>query len=738
VKTRTGETAGRRVGESLLSFAGWWLAAWLTTQAFPAVSEYLPISLLWMANAMAYGAVLSLGPRLIPAFTLAALTWNIARGDALPEIVIGTGAFLVVMLFVVSFARLLDARVEQDQARRLLRVPIIAIASASVFTLLGVWQFAEGGLPATELVIALWLSEATSVLLFTPLVQQLLTVGLRSRGTPRFRPITGVVAVWTLTAFLVLTALLLVGRQSHTGREWLPYLALTVPMLAIYLLPTSITRLAVAGFVLVWVGVHYMVFTRPDGLVEIDALLNGQMIIFTATLIAFLAIESVGSFEEANRRLKAARLRDGVTDLDNDLGLTRHLRELLDPGQPFRHLAVIGAQIPDVDDLSTLIGLDEVHRVERLIGDTFRNVRPAPHMPAGRLQPGLFALLIPEPDASSQAVDIATELRASLERAESEGRLPTARQRIRIAVLDIVAADDHRHLATLLFRACLKDAEQDDRPFHHHRESASELIADHRRALEWARNLREALAGESAAGDLVLFAQPIVDRHDPEARRIEVLLRWRTPEGRIEPPGEFLGIAEHFGLMPKLDRWVLDHSLAAVGDLASGNRLDEVAINVSGDSLAGDWLPSRIEALLDAHHWPAERLCLEITETMLIRDMARAQRNLATLHQMGVAIAIDDFGTGRATFSYLQHYPVDELKIDGSFIRRLAESSFDREVVKATCTLAAHLGSRVVAEFVETPQQVQILEELGVHFHQGYGVARPGPLAAYLAELPAS
>ncbi|MFN2381072.1 MAG: hypothetical protein ABR561_00780 [Guyparkeria sp.] len=129
----------RRASESLLAFGGWWLTGWAVSHAFPAVADYLPISLPWAANALAYSAVLSLGPRLIPAFTLAALTWNVARDDALHEIVIGTGAFLVVMLFVTGFSRLRERRVEQAPARRLLRVPIIA--SASVFTLLGVWQF---------------------------------------------------------------------------------------------------------------------------------------------------------------------------------------------------------------------------------------------------------------------------------------------------------------------------------------------------------------------------------------------------------------------------------------------------------------------------------------------------------------------------------------------------------------------------------------------------------------------
>ncbi len=736
VAARGTTSAARQAGESLLAFGGWWAVAWLVSQAFPAVADYLPISLLWVANALAYGAVLSLGPRLIPAFTLAVLTWNIARGDALPEIIIGTGAFLLVMLFVDRFSRLLESRVEQDQTRRLLRVPIIAITSASVFTLLGVWQFAGGGLPTTELVIGLWLSEATSVLLFTPLVQQVVMARVRHHGPPRFRPITGVIAAWTLTAFIVLAALLLLGQRDETGREWLPYLALTVPMLAVYLLPTSVTRFAVAGFVLVWVGIHYEIFTRPDGLVEVNALLNGQMIIFTATLIAFLAIESVLSFEIANRRLRAARLRDGVTDLYNDMGLTRRLSELVTSGERDGRLALIGVQIPEVDDLSALIGLDEVHRAERVIGDILRTVRSGPEMPAGRLQPGLFGMLVPGRDEADRATEITSRLRRAIDVAERDGQLPTARQGVRLALLDNVTAEDQQQLTTVLLIACQKDADHEDSPFHHHRTTAIDLIEDHRRTLEWARTLRGALAGDRSPGHFELFAQPIVDRDDPETQRIEILLRWHTPDGRIEPPCVFMEIAEDFGLMPKMDRWVLDNALAAIDSETSRRHLAEIAINLSGDSLTGDWLPSRIEALLDTHGWPAERLCLEITETMLIGDTAQAQDNIAALHDLGVCIAIDDFGTGRATFSYLQHYPVDELKIDGSFIRRLAESNFDREVVRTTRALADHLDCRVVAEFVETPEQVALLEELGVHFHQGYGVAEPLPLADYLSALP--
>ncbi|MDR5905749.1 hypothetical protein [Franzmannia qiaohouensis] len=124
---------------SAQAFIIWWCAALLVSLTLPAMSEMLPISPLWMANALAYGSVLVHGIRLVPAFALAALIWNIARGDALLGIVVGTAAFVIVMLFVAGFSAWLERHIDQDRARRLLRVPIIALFSALLFTLLGAW-----------------------------------------------------------------------------------------------------------------------------------------------------------------------------------------------------------------------------------------------------------------------------------------------------------------------------------------------------------------------------------------------------------------------------------------------------------------------------------------------------------------------------------------------------------------------------------------------------------------------
>ncbi len=723
--------------DSVLAFAAWWAAAALTTLLYPTVADYLPISLIWLANALAYGAILSRGAQLIPAFTLAALTWNIARGDAPADILIGTGTFLAVMLFVRGFARVLARKVEHDQARRLLRVPIIAMASATVFTSLGVWQFTDG-IPDNALTAGLWLSEATSVLLFTPLAQQLLSPGPAiQRPLGEFRPVSGVIAAWTLTAFIVLAALLLTGRGDGIAQRWLPYLALTVPMLAVYMLPTAVTRFAVSGFVLVWVAVHYQVFDMGHGLVHVRSLLNGQMIIFTASLIAFLAIESVRSFETANRRLQAARLRDGLTDLLNDMGLASALRERLtgtpDPG----HAPVIAVQVPDIDDLYTLVGHDAALGLERRIAEILRQTTGNPGLAAtARLQPGLFALVPPASGRRAQTpAELAEGLRARLRSAEQEGQLPTGRLGLRVTLLDRVEHDDLAHLAPLLLMAARRAGGEDHEGFYRHSGRPMELIEGHRERLERARHLREALAGNDAEGRFLLYAQPIIDRRDREAHRLEILLRWAGADGAIQSPGTFMPVAEDFGLMPRIDRWVLERALEQVRAHPAHARLTEVAINLSGDSLAGGWLPDTVADLLERHAWPAERLCLEITETMLIHDTRAARRNLDALRAMGVHLAIDDFGTGRATFAYLQEYPVDQLKIDGRFIRRLTESGFDREVVRSTCALADHMGSRVVAEFVETDAQVELLGELGVDLLQGFGLAEPRPLQDGLAAI---
>jgi EAL domain-containing protein (putative c-di-GMP-specific phosphodiesterase class I)/GGDEF domain-containing protein len=555
------------------------------------------------------------------------------------------------------------------------------------------------------------------------------------RGSHGLRPLGLALGTWSLVAASILIGLWLFGDSEDVPQRWLPYLALTIPILAVYLLPGGLPRLALPLFVLAWTAVHLRLFTSGGGVLDEPAMLNGQMIIFTATLVGFLAIEAVHSYDLANRQLDAARLHDGLTGLYNDLGLTEQLRDRTEEAASSPPHALIGIQVPDIDDLATLTGLDEAHGIERRIADTLRHCVSSREGLGARLQPGLFALLVPVTVDGVTPLTLANRLCAGLREAESEGRLPVARLGLRVALVEGVEPSQHGHLTSLLLMACQRAGKQETERFYHHREAPNHLIDGHRDVLDWAGRLRDALAGNAKNGDFELFAQPILERDRPEVHRAEILIRWRQPDGSLKGPDSFLGIAENFGLMPRIDEWVLNRALALVAGHPAGRHLTEIAINLSGNSLEGATFPETLAAALEHNAWPPAQLCLEITETMLIQDTQLARHNVQAIHDLGVRLAIDDFGTGHATFAYLKQYPVEELKIDGSFIRDITTSGFDREVVRSTCALADFLDARVVAEFVETQAQMDALADLGVNYLQGYGIAHPMPLITYLDSL---
>ncbi|RCV89753.1 EAL domain-containing protein [Billgrantia montanilacus] len=533
---------------------------------------------------------------------------------------------------------------------------------------------------------------------------------------------------WCALAIAVLALISAMDRMPWVLSSWLPYLALVMPILAVYLLPVGLPRLVAPLFVLAWTVVNLNLYTDSAGVLDETAMLQGQMILFTTALVGFLSIEAVNSYHRANRRLQQASRQDGLTRLSNDLGMTESLagRKVDEP------LALIGIQVPDINDLATLIGLDEVHALECCIADTLRETVPTGCVASARLQPGLFALLVPLDEASAT---VAHNLRYALNSAEQDGRFSLARLELRVVLVEGIESNDARHLTSILLMASAKAASQEGEYFYHHHGEPETLIEAHRDALYLVGHLRDALAGVTHGGNYEIFAQPILDIWQPEVIRAEVLLRWRHADGRLLEAGEFLPVAEHFGLMPRLDAWVLSKVLSIISTHPGGERLDEVAINLSGDSLAGVDLVRSLSECLDRSGWPAERLCLEITESMVIHDVQVARENVMQLHTLGISLAIDDFGTGHASFAYLQDFPVQELKIDGRFTKGIVQRGIDREVVRATCAIADYLGARVVAEFVETSDQIDVLSQLGVHCFQGYGICRPIPLEGYLEGL---
>jgi EAL domain-containing protein (putative c-di-GMP-specific phosphodiesterase class I) len=237
------------------------------------------------------------------------------------------------------------------------------------------------------------------------------------------------------------------------------------------------------------------------------------------------------------------------------------------------------------------------------------------------------------------------------------------------------------------------------------------VLSDFRRGLE--------------SDEFVLHFQPVVDLDGSEVRGAEGLVRWQHPELGLLPPPDFVPIAEQSGLIGPLTRYVLEHAVSeCAGWRATGHDL-AVSVNLSVRDLLDRDLPNQVSRVLGAYSLPSERLHLEITESMIMSDPERALATVRRLRELGVKISVDDFGTGYSSLSNLKQLPVNELKIDRSFISTLLQDESDLIIVRSTIHLGHDLGLSVVAEGVEDELTLKRLALLGCDLAQGYHLGKP-------------
>jgi len=240
------------------------------------------------------------------------------------------------------------------------------------------------------------------------------------------------------------------------------------------------------------------------------------------------------------------------------------------------------------------------------------------------------------------------------------------------------------------------------------------------------------------ADEFVLYVQPIKPLVDQAlAPHAEILIRLRDKDQQIIPPGLFLPAAERFNLMPSIDRWVIEHAMAAIEQYSAEVELSQLVltINLSGQALSDSGFIQFLRAVLEKYNPRPGSICFEVTETTAIRDMQLAREIMSDLRSRGVKFALDDFGTGLSSFSYLQQLPLDTLKIDGSFVREIVTDDVARTMVKAINDVGQSMGLTTVAEFVSNPEIEGVLKDIGVNYGQGYSLAKPLPLHDYLASL---
>ncbi len=244
--------------------------------------------------------------------------------------------------------------------------------------------------------------------------------------------------------------------------------------------------------------------------------------------------------------------------------------------------------------------------------------------------------------------------------------------------------------------------------------------------LELDKDLDQALAND----EFVLYFQPQLDLNDSSINSVEALIRWQHPRRGLLPPIDFIPLAEESGRITDIGRWVVKAACRQLAKWQNGPYANlRIAVNLSGRELDDESIVDHIQEVLESHGVPADRLEVELTEEIFIQNIEHNLNQLSKLHKLGVHLAIDDFGVGYSSLGYLRDFPVDLLKIDRSFITNVTERHDDAVITRAVINLAHNLGIQVVAEGVETREQLNFLKNHRCDLIQGYLISRPIPAA---------
>jgi diguanylate cyclase (GGDEF)-like protein len=444
-------------------------------------------------------------------------------------------------------------------------------------------------------------------------------------------------------------------------------------------------------------------------------------------LLEALAAQAGATLESARlvERLRHEAAHDPLTGLANWSRLRSDADAAIGRGGP---VALVLMDLDRFKDVNDTLGH---HNGDVLLLEVARRLAAYRRegMTVGRLGGDEFAVVLIDPSDAEAAARVGRELIDLVAR-------PVVIEGVRLEMAASVGIAVHPEhgldAASLLQRAdvAMYSAKAEHAGVAMYQPSEDHVSA---RRLVLAGELRRAIDD----GELVVAYQPKASLEDGRAVGVEALLRWQHPELGFVAPDEFIPIAERTGLIVPLTTYVLDRALGQCATwLGSGLQVG-VAVNLSVRNLLDSELPDQIGALLVRHGVEPRRLTLEITESSVMADPARAVDVLERLSRIGIRLSVDDFGTGYSSLTYLKALPVDEVKIDKSFVLSMATDAGDAAIVRSIIDLGGALGLTVVAEGVEDEEAWGRLAELGCDVVQGYALSRPVPAEAATAWLAA-
>ncbi|MGB5722612.1 MAG: EAL domain-containing protein, partial [Woeseiaceae bacterium] len=460
-------------------------------------------------------------------------------------------------------------------------------------------------------------------------------------------------------------------------------------------------------------------------------------------MIAVVARHDLHVFSNGDRNLlevmakKASRIihthHDSLTGLMNRSGFESVLMTSL-AGSQSKNLehALLHINIDQLHVVNDLMGFQIGDLLIRRVAKTLKTVLRDTDT-VSRLGGGEYGVLLPNCDMR-QSYAVAEKIRTAIRALSvvSAQRPLEVSACIGIALLDRAAEGISGVMASaeLACKAAKEEGKDRIQTF----EEDNKMLVRRSEEIEWIGRVQEALRDDL----FVLYCQPVMPLLDSSrSAHFEVLIRLRDYNGDVLSPYLFLPAAERYQLMPMIDRWVVHHTLKALGacwkTIAVGDPV--FCINLSGQSFSNPGFQAFLMDEIVEAGLPPKNICFEVTETVAISHIDDAVDFITALRNFGCSFSLDDFGAGLSSFGYLKVLPVDYLKIDGSFVREVTSDTVSRSMVEAICQIGKTMKLSIIAEFVGDEETKDVLRAIGVDYAQGYGVGKPTSLSGILEDL---
>lgn len=440
--------------------------------------------------------------------------------------------------------------------------------------------------------------------------------------------------------------------------------------------------------------------------------------------------DRTSGLEAANRQLRHLASHDALTGLPNRLLLDDRIAQAIAHSQ--RHSHEFAVMVVDLDRFK-LINDSMGHRAgDELLREVAQRLKNAVRAvdTTARVGGDEFVVLLDGPVTQAEAVEIGTRVIKAM---EPSLRLLGIDVHISASIGMAFYPRDGVSVDTLLAHAdaAMYSAKERGRNnLQCYAEGMSTMTQDR---VKFESELHQALRG----GQFELHYQPKVDARTGHINSAEALIRWRHPQRGLVPPNEFIPIADECGLLDAIGEWVLFEACRQAKAWQSELASLRVAVNLAPSQFRLSNLVDQIRRALEASGLNPQLLEVELTETAVMSDAEESIQILEAISRMGVLVSVDDFGTGYSSMSYLRRFPIDKLKIDRCFVDQMTHRPEDASIVQAIISLAHSLHLKVIAEGVETPEQLALLAQLGCDQYQGFHFSpalEPAKFLAYVKE----